>query len=192
MRYLLLALVLVAGPAWAAKPGAAEAAPATRLGPSFPCPAPRDPLGQMICSDDGLARADLAFVQAYQALRQQGGVAGQKALAAESVAFGQAVRRECGIGTATAAGGTGCVAAAYARQRDTWLKRLTGPAAEEARRPLEAQVALQRALQGMGLLPANAVIDGVYGPDTRTAIAALETRAGLPVTGLMGTGKRRR
>src|SRR5271166_5718155 len=73
-------------------------------GPSFPCPAPRDPLAQLICDTPALARIDLAFVQTYQALRQQlSEPVPQQALRQESVDFGLAVRSTCGIALAQSA-----------------------------------------------------------------------------------------
>lgn len=45
-------------------------AAAASVGPSFACPA-HDPLAQRICARPDLAALDLAFVQTYQALRQQ-------------------------------------------------------------------------------------------------------------------------
>src|SRR5689334_18168399 len=99
----------------------------TRIGPSFPCPTPQDPLAQLICASPDLSRTDLAFVQVYQAYRQSLTPEGQKALRADSVEFGASVRRECGIAKPQAipnaptpppapVEAAACVAKAYERQ----------------------------------------------------------------------------
>jgi hypothetical protein len=151
-----------------------------RLGPSFPCPSPRDPLAQLICSSPELSEGDLKFVQAYRALRYQLDPAGQKALRQEAVGFDSAVRQRCGIGKpdsgqATDPAAIPCVLHAYQNQRGLWASRLSGVAAEEAARPLPEHIALQAGLQKLGFLPASASVGGVYGDSTRTAIRAWQT-----------------
>lgn len=193
------ALLLGAGAAAAGPEGDTQAPPAEQVvhaGPSFPCPTPRDPLGELICDSPVLSRVDLSFVQAYQALRQQLPPEEQRTLRAESVDFGLAVRTNCGIGPAVApsapppppppVSSLSCVQEAYNHQRQLWTARLSGPAAQEAARSLEQQIHLQRDLQQIGLLPVNDAIDGVYGTDTRNAIVAFQQTMGLPVTGLLG------
>jgi hypothetical protein len=98
-------------------------------GPSFPCPAQRDPLAQLICETPALWRADLAYVQTYQALRQQLEPGGQQVLRQESLDFGLSVRSSCGIALAQSAnakgptpplapsGAAACVSQAYERQK---------------------------------------------------------------------------
>jgi hypothetical protein len=164
----------------------------SRLGPSFACPTPRDPLGQLICGNALLAESDLAFVQTYQALRQQSPPAEQGGLRSEATAFGRLVRQDCGIAMPGSANETApvdaaaCVEQKYARQRAAWAARLDGAAAEEARRPLAMQLALQKDLQTIGLLAASEAIDGVYASSTRAAIMAFQQTMGLKVTGLLG------
>ena len=182
-----------------ASPSAQADTPAignTPVGPSFACPTPRDPLGQIICSSHLLSRTDLAFVQAYQALRQQSPPEGQKALRVQAAEFGRAVRADCGIGTPAGPhdpppetpppSAASCVEAEYDRQRSTWVGQLTGAAQQEAARPLDQQVELQRDLVSIGLLPKADAVDGVYGTGTRAAIVAFQQTMGLPVTGLIG------
>jgi len=166
---------------------------AEQIGPSFPCPAPSDPLANLICSDPSLSRVDLSFVQAYQALRQQLGNSGEKELRQEAVAFTEMVRSQChvppsdSVSTFVPLPGTKpCIDSEYMAQRRAWKSRLTGPAAEEAARPLELHITLQADLQGLGFLPANEPIDGVYGPATRRAILAWQFSIGRPVTGFLG------
>ena len=61
-----------------AEPAASPVAVGTlRIGPSFDCSKARAPIALMICADAELARLDLRFNQAYWALFQQLGPAGQ-------------------------------------------------------------------------------------------------------------------
>ncbi len=161
-----------------------------RVGPSFDCATVHTPVAQLICSSPDMSRLDLMFVQAYYAMRQQVGDAGWQTLKVEAVNFEDQTLQRCGIPL------TGvlppdprpwitCLAAAYERQRAIWLLRLSGPGADEARRPIEQHVALQRDLQVLGLLPASETIDGVYGSATRTAILAWQQSHGTEPTGFL-------
>lgn len=162
----------------------------TGVGPSFDCAAVRTPAAQLICSSPDMSRLDLMFVQAYYAMRQQVGEAGWQTLKVEAVNFEDQTLQRCGIPL------TGilppdprpwiaCLAAAYERQRAVWLSRLSGPGGQEARRPIEEHVALQRDLQVIGLLPASETIDGVYGSASRTAILAWQQSQGTEPTGFL-------
>lgn len=194
----LVTVCCAAGVFLAVSPAQADtpAAESTPVGPSFACPTPRDPLGQLICSSHTLSRTDLAFVQAYQALRQQASPEGQKALRVEAVEFSRAVRTDCGIGAPAgphdpipegpSPSAASCVEADYDRQRSAWAGRLTGAAQQEATRPLDQQIELQRDLVSIGLLPIAEAVDGVYGTGTRAAIVAFQQTMGLPATGLIG------
>jgi hypothetical protein len=158
-----------------------------QLGPSFDCSRAHDPLALLICSSPPLSRLDLIFNQAYQALRQQSGPQGQKTVRQEAIDFQAKVLATCEIpasGTFTPTpSATSCVFQAYEAQRSTWLTRLTSPASDEARRPIEQHIEFQRRLQALGFLPGTATVDGVYGPATREAIAALQRSRGAPETG---------
>jgi hypothetical protein len=183
-----------------AVPVTAQPSPQAQItGPSFPCPAPRDPLAQLICATPALSRFDLLFVQTYQALRQQAAdPAAQQAVRQEAVDLGLAVRSSCGIAVAQSAnskapppptappGASGCVFQAYERQRAIWQSRLSGAAAEEATRSMDQQIKLQSALQQLGFLALADPVDGVFGTATRAAITAWQTSTGRQVTGLLG------
>ena len=170
---------------------AVTAAPAWAIGPSFDCAAVHTPAAQLICSSPDLSRIDLMFVQAYYALRQQVGPAGWQTLKAEAVDFENRTLRRCGV---PAAGllppdprpWVACLSAEYERQRTVWLSRLTGAAREEASRPVDQHVTLQRDLQSLGFLLPTATIDGVYGEATRSAIQAWQQSRGAVVTGFLG------
>ena len=161
------------------------------VGPSFDCNAVRTPLAQFICGSPDLSRTDLEFVQAYYTLRQQVGPGGWQALRQEDVDFQSRVEAQCGIApsgdlppdtTALAA----CLRQGYMAQRSLWLSRLSAAALEEARRPVEQHVGLQRDLQALGFLPPTATIDGVYGAATRAAILAWQRSRGAQETAFMG------
>ena len=118
-----------------------------------------------------------------RALRQQAGAAEQRQLQQEAVDFTSSVLRDCGIPeTGPASGSPDCVGAQYNGQRSRWVARLSGPASEEADRPIERHIALQRDLWQLGYLPPTATIDGVYGPSTRTAMSAWQGNRGRPRT----------
>jgi peptidoglycan hydrolase-like protein with peptidoglycan-binding domain len=78
-----------------------------------------------------------------------------------------------------------CLQRAYERQRDTWLSRLGGAAAEEATRPLDVHITLQRLLQQSAFLPSTEIVNGVYGPATRAAISAWQHANGRPNSGIL-------
>jgi hypothetical protein len=170
---------------------APEAANATgRIGPSFDCSTAHRRIEQLICSNSDLSRSDLRFVQAYYALRQQVGEAGWQLLKQEDLAFESRILQQCGVPeheplpsdtTAMVA----CVSRAYEAQRAVLLSRLTGAAAEEAKRPTELHVQLQRDLQKLGFLTGAMTIDGVYGGGTRNAIAAWQNARRRPATGFL-------
>ena len=67
----------------------------------------------------------------------------------------------------------------------------TPPSFDEASRSPEEHVTLQAHLRDLGQLPQDAKIDGVYGPDTRTAIAAWQQSVSRPVTGYLSVADAR-
>lgn len=162
----------------------------TAIGPSFDCTATHSPGAQVICSSPGLSRTDLIFVQAYYALRQEVGESGWQALKVEAVEFENRALQQCGIpltGPLPAIGPNmvPCLSTQYEQQRIAWFSRLSAPASEEARRPIEQHITLQRDLQKLSYLPATEKIDGVYGAATRTAISAWQQSQGIALTGFI-------
>jgi hypothetical protein len=160
------------------------------IGPSYDCAKAQTQSQTFVCSDAALSRADLEMAQPYYVLRQLVGRDGWKDLLQEAVGFQNQTAYDCRI---TDAGELPpdqttlktCLLAAYQAQRQVWLRRLWGPGLEEALRPVEQHIALQARLQALGYLSATARIDGVYGTAMRAAIAAWQTAAQLPVTGLL-------
>ncbi|MGD0106172.1 MAG: superinfection immunity protein [Rhodopila sp.] len=146
------------------------------VGPSFDCSKANTPGQQLICADADLSREDLAYAQAYYALRQQTGEAGWRPLKLLTIAYENQALQSCGVPL----GGqllpypyedkARCLEHAYESQRKAWIAGLVGPAVEEASRPVEEHVGLQAKLQELGYLPADETLDGVYGTRTRDAI----------------------
>ena len=161
-----------------------------RVGPGFDCSKVAAPLALMICADRDLSLVDFRFNQAYWALLQQLGPAGQRQLKEEDIAFIDQVQEQCGVPksgqlSAETWRSRNCVKDAYQQQRDAWIARLRGPAREEAARAPETHKALQKILQQLGYIPSEP-IDGVYTQATRNGIAAWQSARGLPVSGLLG------
>ncbi len=205
MKRLAVAVVLMllACPAMAAVLLTATGGSGRTIGPSFDCNTEQTPEAQFICASPDLSRADLEFGQAYYALRQQVGPAGWQALKRENLDSQHRTEVQCGIAPSgalppDAVALAACLRQGYVAQRSLWLARLSGAAREEASRPVEQHVALQRDLQALGFLPPTATIDGVYGAATRTAISAWQHANNQPVIGfisnadsslLMNTGR---
>jgi hypothetical protein len=173
--------------------GLVASAHAWAAGPSFDCNQAKSYSERLLCVDPDLADKELAFVQAYYALRYQTGEAGWPGLKREILDFERASLVQCNLPdsgplpldmTPLAS----CLADAYTKQRSAWIARLSGPAAEEARRSPDQNVALQRDLQVLGLLPSTARIDGVYGAGTRAAVVAWQQSRGVAGTGFLGDG----
>jgi uncharacterized protein/predicted aspartyl protease len=170
---------------------AAPVAITPRVGPGFDCTKAARPLALMICADADLSRVDLGFNQAYWGLVQQLDPPARQGLRQEDVAFIDAVQNQCGL---PRSGGLtpqvwqarDCVKEAYEAQRNRWLSRLSGSAYEEATRPAERHLALQRDLEALGFLPAATLINGAYAEETRNAIIAWQTQRGRPPTGVLG------
>lgn len=177
LAFLLLALL--------AHPASAEPA----IGPGFDCAKATAPLARLICSNADLSKSDLRFNQAYYALWQQLDLDGRHVLQEEDIDFLSSVLQFCGVPQSGAvAGSPHCVAARYDVKRSEWLARLSGPAREEAIRPIEQHVDLQRELQELGFLPAGVKPDGVYRPATRAAILAWQNAHDRPQTGFISDG----
>jgi clan AA aspartic protease (TIGR02281 family) len=177
------------------QPAPSSSAKLDRIGPSFDCSKAAAPLALMICGDPGLSQLDFRFNQAYWALFQHLGPGGQAELKAQDIQFIEQVQQECGLPTSgpltpAAWQSRDCIQDAYERQRQGWVARLIGPAYEEAVRQPERHLTLQKDLQDLGFIPAGP-IDGVYGPATRTGVAAWQSRHGLAVTGLVGDAEAR-
>jgi len=161
-----------------------------RLGPGFDCSKAKHTLALMICGDPDLSRVDLMFNQAFWALYQQLDEGQQREqLKEEDIEFLDDVQGECWVPTDGPPSDTlrahNCVKENYAAQRGIWLSRLRGIALEEASRPLERHVLLQRKLRQLGLLGGPVIPEGVYTHDTRQAIVAWQLARNRPPTGFL-------
>jgi peptidoglycan hydrolase-like protein with peptidoglycan-binding domain/uncharacterized protein YecT (DUF1311 family) len=163
-----------------------------RVGPSFDCTAAlvaQQPLPQIICSDDDLASADLSYVNAYQAVRHGADDQERRMLTAEANAVVEIVTSDCKIPKAGKLGGPAssllidCVREHFSAQRAIMMRRLRGDALEEAQMTPRDAVQVQQTLKDRGWLGETAVVDGVLGPATRTALADFQRSAGLQATG---------
>jgi clan AA aspartic protease (TIGR02281 family) len=162
-----------------------------RIGPGFDCGNAVRPLALMICADAGLSRVDLQFNQAYWALLHQLDQSARQELRQEDIAFIDTVQDDCDVPrsgglTAQTRRARDCVSNAYEGKRTRWLSRLSGAAFEEATRPAERHMQLQRGLGVLGFLPPAIRADGVYGAPTRNAIMAWQTGHGRTATGFLG------
>ena len=94
-----------------------------------------------------MAWLDLRFVQAYQALRQQVGDAGQSDIRQEAIDFQASVLAICRLPRAglvplpARRAGEACVAQAYQQQRNLWAARLKAVFQDESNRPLVRHIA---------------------------------------------------
>ncbi|NPD68008.1 hypothetical protein HN018_11600 [Lichenicola cladoniae] len=167
---------------------AAGIAESVRIGPSFVCPrpAPADRLSQLICDDTGMSREELMLAQSYQALRHLYGPGGWKALRAQAAMFDSRLRAACDVPASNARhrpmppGVPACYAAQTETDRAVWLGQMSGPAREEASRPIEQAIGLQQRLVALGFLAAGTEGDGVYGNATRAAIMTWQRVAHRP------------
>jgi S1-C subfamily serine protease/uncharacterized protein len=178
-------------PSMAPAPAPQPAPASDRIGPGFDCEKVTTPLPLMICADPDLSRVDLAFNQAYWALHQDLEGAERKQLAHEDNQFLETVQNRCGVPrtgglTAEVWRSRDCVRQAYEEKRRQWMGDLSGPAHEEATRPLPLHIALESKLRQLGYLSGPVVPEGVYGRNTRQAIAAWQEARGRETTGLLG------
>lgn len=168
--------------------------PEALVGPSFDCDKAKVPLDRVICSDAALKRLDIELIQPYYILRHANSEQ-RNAFKQEAVAFTQQVLKSCripekgNIAPAAMKKAVPCVTAEYRRQRDLWrsyvAQSVQNSGLEEASRPVDDHVHLQKLLQEAGFIPADEKVDGVYGAATRTAISSFQSAEGLPSDGLL-------
>lgn len=186
-----LALVVGLAAAVSSVSQAQQATGQIQIGTSFDCS--RLGTGQsipaLVCQTPELQFADLHQMQAYYTLRHAQPQR-QQELRSQFTARIQALVRECSTDQIRASGSQpACVTQALGNLRNFWLEQLqqTGNAAalEESRLPSGNLVGAQQALKTSGFLPANAVVDGVYGSGTREAIARFQAERGIASNGFL-------
>lgn len=157
--------------------------------PSFDCATAHQPLAATICSDPNLSTLDLSFAQAYQALRQQVGPVSGDAVRQEAIDFQRNVIQTCNLPPTMSgfspAPYTGCIAQLYLAQRNVWVGRLYGDAAEEAGLAPQVMLQAQEMLRTDGYLPADATVDGLFGATSRSALTAFQLANQLPPSGFL-------
>ena len=170
-----------------------SAALASGYSPGFPCPRPTDEdlLAVEICSDGGMARAELTYEKTYYAHRQQDGTQAYKALKIQAAAYSSIIRSNCGlppVGSPTPMPPTSaaCYVSQIAKLTDEWNRTLRGDALQEGLRGIDTHIAAQGKLIELGFLPRTARADGVYGAATRAAIMGWQRGQGVPETGFLG------
>ncbi|MBW6396392.1 peptidoglycan-binding protein [Roseomonas sp. HJA6] len=164
------------------------------VGPSFDCARATEPLAQIICGDLELRRLDLEMVQPLYVLRHLQ-VERASEFRQQAVQLHRTVITACGIPLQGAVDAAdlprlrSCITVNYRNQRASWLRQLrqadNSSATEEAERDISGHIALQRLLKDRGFLPQDAVVDGVYGPATRSAISRFQAAHNLRADGLM-------
>ncbi|GEN63900.1 hypothetical protein AOE01nite_21240 [Acetobacter oeni] len=172
-------------------PAAGSSVASGRYHPDFSCEQPPENNGVaiMLCQNSEAAKHELEFDQVYYALRQQVGKDNWKVLRQDAILDENAMNLSCGLpipgqgDQSIPPGGDSCYISGIDRVTEKYRSRLTGPAAEEARRPIDRHIELQQKLIDLGYLPAGSVADGVYGESTRAAIQTWQRVAHRPDTG---------
>lgn len=156
--------------------------------PDFSCTPPPEHNGVavMLCENSLAAKHELEFDQVYYALRQVVGKDGWKLLKQEVILDENAANASCGLPIPGAtdqsipSNGAACYIGAMDSLAEKYRRRLSGAALEEASRPIDTHIALQKKLIDLGYLPAGSTADGVYGESTRIAIGTWQRVAGRP------------
>jgi peptidoglycan hydrolase-like protein with peptidoglycan-binding domain len=161
--------------------------------PPADCSDETNPIGMLICRNEDARWVVLEQSRAYYLMRYLRPSEHEK-LAAASVAFQRKLVDRCGVRAALSnaarrSKATICVTAGFAeetRKLSSAIERIaTSDATEELARPINDHLQLQGELQEQGYLPADGEVDGIYGPQTRTALEQLAYAAGFPARGMM-------
>lgn len=163
-----------------------------KYGPSFDCTskaATTQALARTICRDGDLSYWELAYVIAYQAVREAASPEMRKAMVDEANALVVRMNEQCQLpsfpspGFVAAPSQIACVRSLFQENRLALIRRADGDSHAEAILSPPDTVAIQLALQLAQHLPSTATIDGVFGPVTRTAIMSWQREHGLRATG---------
>jgi S1-C subfamily serine protease len=173
-------------------PGKGKEVSQTRVGPSFDCGTKAvvtQPLAQMICANKELAYWELSYVIAYQALKETATANERKNMVSEANDLVIRLNEQCSI-PKTGAIQRGpadqeinCIKSLFQEERRRLLERATGAVREEAQLGPNDTIAIQKALQEQSYLSSGDVIDGVFGPVTRTALSSWQRDHGFRDTG---------
>lgn len=122
--------------------------------PDFSCMPPPEHNGVavMLCENSLAAKHELEFDQVYYALRQVVGKDGWKLLKQEVILDENAANESCGLPIPGAtdqsipSNGAACYISAMDSLAEKYRRRLSGAALEEASRPIDTHIALQKSL----------------------------------------------
>lgn len=170
------------------------------IGSSFDCARATDALAMTVCNDQNLLERDRSLLQIYYVLRHA--LPGQLAdLRRGFLDFHRDIISSCSLpgrgpvdaGQLSAA--RSCIGGHYQRQTIIYMKEVidtqNAAAAEEARRPHLSHRNLQQRLKDLGYLPENAIIDGIYGTGTRSAIRNFQQINNIVIDGFMSDATQR-
>ena len=163
--------------------------PEIRLGTSFDCSRAGPNVPSLVCQTPELQLADVSQMQVYYTLRHAQPDR-QQELRNQFTTSIQALVRDCSTDQVRE-GGTqpACVARKLGELRTFWLQQLerlgNAAALEEARLPPGHFIGSQQALKARNFLPAEAVLDGVFGSGSRQALARFQAERGMPATGFL-------
>jgi uncharacterized protein len=165
--------------------------PEVRMGTSFDCSRTGQNIPSLVCQTPELQLADLSQMQVYYTLRHAQPDR-QQELRTQFTTRIQTLVRECSTEQVRASGTqSACVARELGELRTFWLQQLerlgNAAALEEARLPPGHVIGSQQALKARNFLPAEAVVDGVFGSGGRQAIAQFQAERGIPSTGFLTT-----
>jgi hypothetical protein len=163
--------------------------PEVRMGTSFDCSRTGPNIPTLVCQTPELQFADLSQMQAYYTLRHAQPER-QQELRNQFTTRIQDLVRDCSAEQVRASGTQpACVARVLGELRTFWfqqIERLANPAAlEEARRPVLNFLNAQQALRSQNFLPADALVDGIFGTGTRPAIARYQAERGMQANGFL-------
>lgn len=160
-----------------------------QLGSSFDCSGTTQGIPLLVCQAHDLRIADVYQLQAYYTLRHAQPERQQELRNQFNVRIRRYVT-DCSAEHVRASGSQqACVARELRELRNFWLQQLQqggSPAAlEEVQMPFSRFWEVQQELKRGGFLPADAVVDGVYGSVTRQAVSRFQAERGMPPSGFL-------
>jgi S1-C subfamily serine protease len=163
-----------------------------QIGPSFDCgtkAVASQPLAQLICASRELSYWELSYVIAYQAMKEAATPSERKDMVSEANDLVIKLNDQCSIPKTGAIqrGPTdqevSCIKTLFQEEKGRLIQRATGNAREEAQLQPNDTIAIQKALQDQSYLSKTDLIDGVFGPVTRTAISTWQRDHNVRDTG---------
>jgi len=185
---LVVGLAVVLSVGFLTRPASAQMQH-NQMGTSFDCSRTGPNVPSLVCQTPELRLADLLQMQPYYTLRHAQPERQQELRGQFTIRIQELVR-ECST-EQVRAGGTqsACVTRALGGLRTFWLQQIerigNAAALDEARLPPGHFTGSQQALKDRNFLPAEAIVDGVFGSGSRQAIARFQAERGLPANGFL-------